>query len=285
MSIGVNVGPLFKQIGIYDELASLGKVCDTVDNYNEDREKLFSMELGHVLEMTGLQGFIIARSVMHDLMWRQVPTDKIHLGKRVLSMKQNEYGVQIQFSDNTMAEGDILIGADGAYSAVRQSLYARLKKDGLLPSSDDGGLPFSCVYLAGQTNPMNPAMYPELTDPVSRFSSVTSLDKPYSWSSMTVKDNIYCWGVIQYLDSATSKDNDSFRNSEWGPEAAQTMSNEVRDLPLPLGNGKMTMADLIDNSPLISKVMLEEKVFETWYSGRTALLGDACHKHLGDDFY
>ncbi|KAG0037459.1 hypothetical protein BGZ82_002458 [Podila clonocystis] len=28
----------------------------------------------------------------------------------------------------------------------------------------------------------------------------------------------------------------------------------------------------------MSKVMLEEIVFDTWYSGRTVLLGDACHK-------
>ncbi|KAG0315900.1 hypothetical protein BG000_005047, partial [Podila horticola] len=28
----------------------------------------------------------------------------------------------------------------------------------------------------------------------------------------------------------------------------------------------------------MSKVMLEEIVFNTWYGGRTVLLGDACHK-------
>ncbi|KAG0016466.1 hypothetical protein BGZ81_011195 [Podila clonocystis] len=28
----------------------------------------------------------------------------------------------------------------------------------------------------------------------------------------------------------------------------------------------------------MSKVMLEEIVFDTWYGGRTVLLGDACHK-------
>ncbi|KAF9307779.1 hypothetical protein BG003_000217 [Podila horticola] len=40
------------------------------------------------------------------------------------------------------------------------------------------------------------------------------------------------------------------------------------------------MGDLIDKTPkhLISKVMLEEKIFSTWHGGRTVLLGDACHK-------
>ncbi|KAG9071559.1 hypothetical protein KI688_005771 [Linnemannia hyalina] len=36
--------------------------------------------------------------------------------------------------------------------------------------------------------------------------------------------------------------------------------------------------DQLDAQELISKVMLEEKVFETWHHGRAVLIGDACHK-------
>lgn len=87
--------------------------------------------------------------------------------------------------------------------------------------------------------------------------------------------------VIQFLDKETSKKNDSFRNSEWGIEAAEAMSKEVRDFKVPGGkDGKVrTLGDLLDRTPkgLISKVMLEEKVFDTWYGGRTVLLGDGKH--------
>ncbi|KAF9897787.1 hypothetical protein BX616_004987, partial [Lobosporangium transversale] len=206
-----------------------------------------------------------------------VPSSKIFLGKQVLSIKQSlENGVQIQFSDKTIAEGDILVGADGAYSTVRQSLYESLKNEGQLPASDDGALPFSCICLVGQTKPMDPEMYPELTDPICHFKSVIGDNKPYSWGCMTAKGNIFCWSVIQYLDSESSKGHDSFQNSEWGPEAAIAMCQEVRDFPLPGGkNNDMTIGDLIDNTPLVTKVMLEEKVFDTWYSGRTVLIGDA----------
>ncbi|KAK3822705.1 MAG: hypothetical protein J3Q66DRAFT_424105 [Benniella sp.] len=279
LSLGGNVAPLFQQIGIYDEFTRLGKKRYSIDNYNEDRQLEFSMDLRPLLEMGGYDGYIISRPVLYDLLRRQVPSEKIHLGKRVLSFKQNEHGVQIQFGDNSMAEGDILVGADGANSSIRQCLYQNLKKEGKLPSNDDGALPFSCVCLVGQTVPLDPAKYPELQDPFCYFRSVIAHDKPYSWSSLTVNDNIYCWGVIQYLDEETTKDDDSFRNSEWGPEAAQSMCKEVRDFRLPGGvNNDLTMGELIDNTPphLISKVMLEEKLFETWYHGRTVLI--ACHK-------
>lgn len=43
----------------------------------------------------------------------------------------------------------------------------------------------------------------------------------------------------------------------------------------------MTVGNLIDISPKdsISKVILEEKVFDTWYGGRTVLLGDGMYHH------
>ena len=90
-----------------------------------------------------------------------------------------------------------------------------------------------------------------------------------------------CWSVIHFLDKDSTKRHDSFRNSEWGPEAAEALAREVRDFKVPGGkDGKeLTLAEYIDRTPsdLISKVMLEEIVFDTWYGGRTVLLGDGTY--------
>ncbi len=73
------------------------------------------------------------------------------------------------------------------------------------------------------------------------------------------------------------------RNPVQAAEAIEEMCTETRDFALPLkidrwtGNAvNLTLGDLYDNSPkdLVSIVTLEEKVFETWYAGRTVLLGD-----------
>lgn len=82
--------------------------------------------------------------------------------------------------------------------------------------------------------------------------------------------------VVQHLDKTTLKDHDTFRQSEWGPDAAAAMCNEVRHLPIPNGPRGSTLGTLLDHTPkeLISKVTLEEKVFKTWYSGRSVLIGD-----------
>ncbi|KAF9148258.1 hypothetical protein BG015_010009 [Linnemannia schmuckeri] len=69
-------------------------------------------------------------------------------------------------------------------------------------------------------------------------------------------------------------------NTGWGPLAVQTMCDETRGIAITGGSKEMTLGDLMDLTPkeLMSKVILEEEVFETWYSGRTVLLGDAAHK-------
>lgn len=70
-----------------------------------------------------------------------------------------------------------------------------------------------------------------------------------------------------------------FRNSEWGPESNDAMIREFEDLPSPWGG---TMGQVIQDTPkeLISKVFLEEKLFETWYHGRTVLMGDGNSKQI-----
>jgi len=71
-----------------------------------------------------------------------------------------------------------------------------------------------------------------------------------------------------------SEENDpNFRNAEWGPESIESMIKQVSHHKIPFGD---TLGDLIEATPrdLISRVLLEEKCFETWHHQRTVLLGD-----------
>ncbi|KAF8985503.1 hypothetical protein BGZ52_010524 [Haplosporangium bisporale] len=91
-----------------------------------------------------------------------------------------------------------------------------------------------------------------------------------------------CWMVILFLEKDSAKRNDSFRNSEWGFEEAEALAREVRPFKVPGGkDGKaITLGMYVDKTPRqqMSKVMLEEIVFKTWYGGRTVLLGDGTYR-------
>ncbi|KAI8350075.1 hypothetical protein B0O80DRAFT_137376 [Mortierella sp. GBAus27b] len=284
LALGANVIPFFKQIGIYNEFMQHATVRHITEVYNEDRELEFMFDSRPAAVMGGYDGYIISRPAIYNILLKQIPADKIHLSSRVLQVKQDSIKASVTCANGSKYEADIIVGADGAYSGVRQSMYKAMMAQDRLPKSDQESLPYSCTCLVGQTRPLNPEEFLELKKSETNFHSVLSYDKPYTWVTITTKSNTICWMVVHHLDKVSSKSNDSFRNSEWGLEAAGTMSDKVRDLDLPITSGgheaSRTMGTLIDHTDktLISKVTLEEKFFETWFDGRIVLMGDACHK-------
>ncbi|KAF9290957.1 hypothetical protein BGZ68_005544 [Mortierella alpina] len=278
LSIGSNVMPLFEQLGILDEILANAKPFSFSTGYNEQREATRTLDYSPAEKIGGYLPHIISRPILVDILLKLVPAHKITFSKKILSCKQDDEGVTIACSDNSAYQADIIVGADGAYSGVRQNLYKQLMAKGQLPKSDNADLPFNSTCLVGQTRPLDPEVFKHLSDNHTWFETIIGENKPYAWITFTTKFNTICWMVLQHLDEVSSKESDTFRNTEWGPEAAETMCKQVRDFPVPR-NG-MTLGDLIDNTPkeYISKVMLEEKLFDTWYGGRMVLLGDACHK-------
>ncbi|KAI7824878.1 hypothetical protein BC939DRAFT_137020 [Gamsiella multidivaricata] len=277
ISLGANVMYFFEQLGIADEIKANSKYVKEGFQYHDDMQQTGRYVYAYSFERYGHYSHIIPRPIVYDIIMRLVPKEKIHFGVKVTSLLQDMNGVMIRTSDNQTHQGDILVGADGAHSAVRQSLYQQLDQKGLLPASDKEHLPFTNVCLVGTTEPLDVKKYKFLDQEECYFVGIIARNIPYTWVLFSTNDYRICWMAIEHLDKKSTKDDESFQNSEWGPEAAEAMCKEVRDFPLPHG---LILGDLIDQTPkeLISKVMLEEKLFETWNGGRTVLIGDACHK-------
>lgn len=51
------------------------------------------------------------RKDLHQLLLKEVPLDRIRLGRKVLSILQNQEGVMIRCSNNKTYHADILIGS------------------------------------------------------------------------------------------------------------------------------------------------------------------------------
>ncbi|KAF9330079.1 hypothetical protein BGZ91_000278 [Linnemannia elongata] len=277
MSVGANIMPLLEQLGILSELKKVSLPATTMDIYSEDMSLIGSM-LGteHEAEV-GYGNILFSRPEFHSLLLSKIPTNRIHYNKKVTSVEQTEAHALIRCADGQTHEGDILIGADGAYSTVRTSIYNDLKKENKLPANDIQEMNVGYACVVGTTTALSTEKYPCLKGETSKFAVCIADGKPHSWTLISVPGERIAWGFVIQLSPEEKKA--AVANAEWKPESIDTTISKIVHHKVPYGG---TIGDLVDATPkdLISKVYLEDKLFETWNHGRIALLGDACHKML-----
>ncbi|KAF9409844.1 hypothetical protein BGZ94_001837 [Podila epigama] len=192
MSMGANLTPLFKQIGIYEEFIALGKPNIGMGVYNDSGKRLFTMDYLKRESICGAVEYIVTRPDFYALLFRQIPSELIHLGEHITSYNEDENGVSITCADGTICRGDIIVGADGTYSSVREQMYRQLKAQGQLPIADDTRMPFNSMCLVGQTTVLDPVDFPGagMDKNHSQFNFIVGKHSDYSkyWHRQVVQN-------------------------------------------------------------------------------------------------
>ncbi|KAG0309098.1 hypothetical protein BGZ99_000982 [Dissophora globulifera] len=303
ISLHASVIPLLKQLGLWAEIEKTSKPMSHFSIKREDGSDLGTVDFANSEQDYSYYGIILSRPDLHKILLSHVSSEKILTGKRIVSITQDDLGVSCHCADLTIYHGDILIGADGAYSAVRQSLYRDLKAHGNLPRQDYSPVKLDQVVVVGITEPLRPTDYPLLKEDVCQFRIVLGgQDRPYTMWMAPLSGNRIAWSIggrtdtlagSSFWSESQEEATSSFghiayqysRLPDWGEaehDSIDEICDQMRRRPNPFGHG--TYGDLMDKTPrqLISKVMFEERGFRTWYGGRTVLMGDACHKVWND---
>ncbi|KAF9356272.1 hypothetical protein BGX26_005494 [Mortierella sp. AD094] len=202
------------------------------------------------------------------------------MGKKILWYEENELGVNLCCSDNSIYSGDILVGADGVHSRVRHSLHKILAKKNMLSKSDSQPMKPAYVLVAGVTHRQSAERYQCLKDPFGHFCSVVGV-QGRGWNVINIPDDQICWAMWVQLDSATAAQIEDTEKTEFGAKNTEPIVEWFRNMPCPYGG---TMGDLVNSTSedLKSKVYIEEKLFNTWYHGRAVLLGDGISTEIHD---
>ncbi|KAF9426459.1 hypothetical protein BGZ76_002756 [Entomortierella beljakovae] len=275
MSFGPPTLTALDQLGILDDLIKISKPYEEISFYTGNAKNIGGLDFKNTIETYGYNCVAFSRPEFYEILLKRVPAEKISFKKKILKGKEKDGRVHIYCADNTSYSGDILVGADGAYSGVRQSMYKSMEDEGTLPKSDMEGFSIGYTVIVGVAKASDPEKYPILKKELCKFDQVV-----YNGSNncyiMTLPNNQIAWGFGTQLPRSTLKDM-HFRNSEWNAEASEATLDEFGHFPSTIGG---TMKEIFDATPkeLISKVYLEEKLFKTWHHGRTVLVGDACHK-------
>ncbi|WP_033289652.1 FAD-dependent oxidoreductase [Amycolatopsis jejuensis] len=118
-SLGVwsNALAVFATLGLHDRVQDIGKPSEMYfhDNHGKIiRPDGFPAGVGDYL--------LVHRAKLNKLVADAIGAENIRLGARFGRYEEHDGGVTAQFADGTEIEADLLIGADGAYSVVREQL-------------------------------------------------------------------------------------------------------------------------------------------------------------------
>ncbi|KAF9964374.1 hypothetical protein BGZ70_006556 [Mortierella alpina] len=235
ISMNGTVLRLFEQLGLLEEIYKISKFAGRLNFVKEDKEMQGHVDLEHFRDRYGYPGVLFGRPDLFKVLAAHIPDGKLLMSKRILSTSQTEEGVMVRCSDNSIYHGDILVGADGAYSSVRQCMHKSLKEKGLLSKADSQQLKFDQHCVVGITDPLSAEKYPILRDQTCDVYGIMGSKRPYTVWLIPITGNRFAWSIGGRIPDSEVGQEDvrSFSFAEWWPELATDVCDLVRDYALP----------------------------------------------------
>jgi salicylate hydroxylase len=253
IQISPNASRLLGRYGLGDAMARAAvRPFEIVFRRWQDGRVLGREELGDAIENRyGAAYYHFHRADLIALLAEAFGPKEIKLGRRLVDIEQDERGVTARFQDGTSERGDLLIGADGIHSQVRERLFGEEKPRfsgqiayrGLAPAERVAhlGLPLDVTNWVGPGG-----HFVHYFVSAGRFLNFVAVSEESTWTREQWSDR----GSI--ADAAKIYEG-------WHPQIT-TILNAVDET---------FKWALFDRNPL-----------PEWSQGRVALLGDACHPML-----
>lgn len=244
---------LFRKWGIFDAIAAVSAPSDYLEILTCDGQHVLARE-----EWPGLHDFaqpnqtrIIHRGDFIDALLGVLPPDLVHIGHKLTSITDEGDHATISFASGKTVTADLVIGADGIRSLVRQRLFT------------DAQPVFSGEHAYRAVINVEDA-HGLVTDDNPRF---------YMGRSGTIAYNLPLRhrGQLSYDITAPSKDD------SWAPEITNDYLVSILE---GFDERIVKVARNLDLSQVTSRSVYDIDPVENWHTNSVALLGDAAHAML-----
>ena len=254
LSLWSNGVKVLNWLGLGPQVAALGGRMDDMAYYDgHTGEELCRFSLSPVTEQTGQRPYPVARADLQQLMMDAVGAANTRLGRQLVDIADDGETVTATFADGTTDTADLLIGADGARSIVRDYVT---EPSGIRPERSYSG-------------------YVNYNGLVTADERIGPLDQ---WTTY-VGDGKRC-AVMPVAG-------DRFYFFVDVPGPSGVVEDRVAALEAAFGSwgapGVRALLDGIDPDESLNRVEIWDiDPFDTWVRGRVAILGDAAHNTAPD---
>lgn len=257
IQLSPNVTRVLRALGIEEHLRATGlRPTRWLSRKWDTGEILLELELGDALETRyGAPYFSVHRGDFHASMIDRIPATCLQFGKQLVGLAADGEGMRLEFADGTHANAEIVIGADGLNSIVREILLGPERP------IYSGHVAHRAVFPAATLGGV------ELAD----YTKWWSDDRHFIIYYMTAqRDEIYF--VTGYPDPDWPGDTQFLPCTR--EELANTFEGFHPEVQVLIG-----LCPEVNKWPLFDRAPLPK-----WSEGRVVLLGDACHPmkpHMG----
>jgi salicylate hydroxylase len=248
---GINIGPnasrILRRLGLGDECGKLAYRSPFFHQRRwDDGRTLTKTPLGEAIEAEfGAPHYIFHRGDLHSMLAKAVPAERVHLAHRCIGIEQSPDHVSATFENGVQIEADVLIAADGIFSAVRRALlgperprFACRAYRGLIPAERVRDIPPESTAFLG---------------PGRHFIH-------------------YFVSAGRMLNFVGHVEQDDWISESW------TEPGSVDDLRAAYAGWHPQVARVIDAvDETFIWAVLDRPPLPRWTYGRVTMLGDACH--------
>jgi 2-polyprenyl-6-methoxyphenol hydroxylase-like FAD-dependent oxidoreductase len=244
--LGTNAMKVYGRLGLSATLEGRGSLPDRYSIRDHKRNILKVIDNKMLLERYNHASLLIHRAALQDELIHAVQAD-IYWGKKCVEVAERGAQVTVRFEDGSTASGDILAGADGIRSTVREQCVVKAQ-----------------YRYSGQTcwRAIVPIDLPpaEQRETAEVWGNGNGLRSSYG---QVGPQQVYFWMTKQMP-----------AGSAFSPEAAL----DYIKTSLHSFEGYMqTVLKHLSADTLIHSDLYDIKPIERWYQGRVVLLGDAAH--------
>jgi len=196
------------------------------------------------------------RADLHEILARKILEMKpgiVHLNKRVTKFEESDDGIELFFDDGTSAKGDILVGADGVKSVIRDQIA------GAIPATYTGDSAWRLTV-------------PKEKLPPNFMDEVMSV-----WMGPGKHAVSYWLRNGELLNFVGAVETPVASEESW------TAKFPWEDLKADFEGWHpdiQTVIDLVDKDQCFRWALYKRPVVPTWSTARATILGDAAHATL-----
>ena len=123
VTIWSNGATVLGQLGV--DMDGAGQELSTVRVVTSTGHRLTTLDLTAIVDRLGAPVSMVPRRVLLERVCDGLPADRIRYNSRAVRVETAQNGVRVDFGDGSCAEGDLVIGADGMHSMVRDIVGAQ----------------------------------------------------------------------------------------------------------------------------------------------------------------